>query len=148
MGRHRGLHRMDSIDKLFKQNILLAVLSNLIVSLIALAYHRPLLSIFMADAETIRVGGILMTIDLVAELARAVNHISEYAFNANGEVKTPLATAAISAWGCNVLLSFVFVVILDFGLIGLWIAIIADEVFKAIVYLLRWRIGKWKGVKV
>lgn len=89
-----------------------------------------------------------MAVDLAVEVARAVNHIAESAFNANGEVKTPLLTATVSAWCCNVLLSYVFTVVLDWGLIGLWLAMIVDECFKASIYLLRWRTGKWKTVCV
>ena len=148
MGRHRGAGRIDSVKKLFRQNLVLAIFCNMSLALLALLFHRQLLSIFTADETVIRAGGLIMTIDLAVELARAINHISEYAFNANGEVKTPLFTAAISAWGCNVLLSFVFAVVLDWGLVGLWPAMIADEGFKATVYLLRWRTGKWQNVKV
>lgn len=148
MGRHRGAHRMDSVRQLYRQNLLIAVSCNMTIALLVLLLHRQLLYIFTSDPDIIRAGGTIMAVDLAVELFRAVNHISENAFNANGDVKTPLVTAAVSAWGCNVLLSYILAVQLRLGLTGLWLAMAADELFKAAVYLLRWRSGKWQNVHV
>lgn len=148
MGRHRGAGRVDSVKKLFRQNLVLAIGCNMTLALLALLFHKPLLSIFTSDPKVIAAAGGIMLIDLAVELPRAINHICEYAFNANGEVKTPLLVSGVSAWACSVLLSFVFAVVLDWGLVGLWLAMIADESFRATVYLLRWRTGKWQNVRV
>ena len=39
-------------------------------------------------------------------------------------------------------MSYIFVVVLDWSLIGVWLAMIIDELFKAVVYLRRW--ASWK----
>ena len=148
MGRHRGAHRMDAVKKLYRQNLRLAVVWNAGLAVLAVLFHKPLLSIFTDDPAIFAAGGMIMAIDLAVEATRAINHISEYALNANGDVKTPLITATVSAWCCNVLLSYVFAVVLGWGLIGLWLAMIVDEAFKATVYLLRWKSGRWQLIKI
>lgn len=148
IGRHRGAGRFDRIKRLYRQNIRIAIICNMIVSMVVLIFHRQLLSIFTDDPNIIAAGGILVLIDFAVEIPRAVNHISEYAFNSTGEVYTPLITATISAWLCNVLMSYIFVVVLDWALIGIWLAMIIDELFKAVVYLRRWRVGKWQGIRL
>ncbi len=148
MGRHRGAHRMEAIKKLYRQNLRLAVVCNTGLAVLALLFHKPLLSIFTDDPAIFAAGGMIMAIDLAVEVTRGINHISEYALNANGDVKTPLLTATISAWCCNVLLSYVFAVVLGWGLIGLWMAMVVDELFKATVYLLRWKSGKWQLISI
>ena len=45
-------------------------------------------------------------------------------------------------------MSYIFVVVLDGALIGIWMAMIIDELFKAVVYLRRWRVGKWQGIRL
>lgn len=147
-GRHRGACRMDAIDKLFWQNISLAIVCNFLISLLAFAFYKPLLSIFTNDPEIIASARTIMIMDIAVEIFRAVNHIAESAFNANGRVKTALLTATVSAWCCNVLFSYVFAVVLNWGLLGLWLAIILDECFKATVYLISWRTGKWKKAHI
>ena len=89
-----------------------------------------------------------MAIDFFVELPRAVNHVSENSFNANGDVKTPLVTSIASGWGCNVLFSWLLAVVLGWGLPSIWVASILDEAFKATVYLLRWKSGKWQSARV
>lgn len=148
MGRHRGAHRMDAVKKLYRQNLQLAVACNTGLAVLAFLFHKPLLSIFTDDPAIFAAGGMIMAIDFAVEATRAINHISEYALNANGDVKTPLITATVSAWCCNVLLSYVFAVVLGWGLIGLWLAMIVDEAFKATVYLLRWKSGRWQLIKI
>jgi Na+-driven multidrug efflux pump len=41
-------------------------------------------------------------------------------------------------------LSYVLGVLLNLGIFGCWIAFMLDEIAKSIVYLLRWRSGKFK----
>ena len=45
-------------------------------------------------------------------------------------------------------MSYIFVVVLEWSLIGVWLAMIIDELFKAVVYLRRWRVGKWQGIRL
>lgn len=45
-------------------------------------------------------------------------------------------------------MSYIFVVVLDWSLIGIWLAMIIDELFKTVVYLRRWRVGKWQGIRL
>lgn len=148
IGRHRGAGRFDCIRRLYRQNIRIAIICNMLVSMAVLIFHRQLLSIFTDDPNIIAASGLLVLIDFAVEIPRAINHISEYAFNATGEVYTPLITATTSAWFCNVLMSYIFVVVLDWSLIGVWLAMIIDELFKAVVYLRRWRVGKWQGIRL
>lgn len=148
MGRHRGAGRLDLVKRLYRQNLLIALLCNGIISLLALALHTPLLSIFTHDREILSAAGVIMAIDFLVELPRAVNHVSENSFNANGDVKTPLVTSIASGWGCNVLFSWLLAVVLGWGLPGVWIASVLDESFKATVYLLRWKSGKWQNARI
>lgn len=118
------------------------------VSLLVLALHTPLLSIFTHDPEILSAAAKIMAIDFFVELPRAANHVSENSFNANGDVKTPLVTSIASGWGCNVLFSWLLAVVLGWGLPGIWVASILDESFKATAYLLRWKSGKWQNARV
>lgn len=54
------------------------------VSLLVLALHTPLLYIFTHDPEILSAAAKIMDIDFFVELPRAVNHVSENSFNANG----------------------------------------------------------------
>lgn len=96
MGRHRGGHRIDSVRKLYWQNILLAVICNASISLAVLLLRKPIFSIFTKDSEILAAVASILIIDVFLEIPRGINHVSEYALNANGDVRIPLVTSIIS----------------------------------------------------
>ena len=147
-GRHRGNNHFDAIKRLFRQNLCIAILSNLVLSLLVLFFHRPLLSIFTDDAVIIALAFGIMALDIPVEIFRAMNHVEEFALNANGDVRTTFITSVFSGWVCNVLLAYVFTVVLDYGLTGIWIAKMVDEGFKSMVYFIRWKTGRWMLIKI
>ena len=51
-------------------------------------------------------------------------------------------------WGISVLFAFVLGISLNMGLIGVWIAMAGDEIFRGIVVFIRWMRGSWRGKTV
>ena len=65
-----------------------------------------------------------------------------------GDVYFPTACAIFSNWAISVLGSFLLAVVAGWGLYGLWTALAADEIVRAILMMLRWKSGKWKTKSV
>ena len=148
MGRYKGAGEFDKADRLFRQNRAIAFCCNLALSLTVLALHRPLMSMFTSDSAIIDAAGMIFLIDLLVQLPRAINNISEGALSANGDVKITFITSTLSCWLGSVALSYVLCVLLGWGLIGLWLAFAADETMKSIIYIFRWRSGKWRNIDI
>ena len=144
MGRHRGAGRFDEMKILFRQNLVLALSINGILSILCFLFKEPLMSIFTSDSEIINLARIIMLIDIPVELARGINHLSENSLNPNGDVKTTLIASTISVWMFSTLMGYVLCVKLGMGLVGLWIGFLFNEAFKSGVYLIRWRSEKWQ----
>ena len=145
IGRYRGAHDFEKADRCFKQNRMIAILCNLILSLLVLIFHRPLMLMFTSDEEILRSAGVIFLIDLFVQIPRAVNNVSEGGLSANGDVKITFLTSTLSCWLGSVALSYLLCVVFDFQLVGLWLAFATDEIIKATVYVLRWRSGKWQN---
>ncbi len=148
MGRLKGAGDAEKQKRLYNQNLGITVCINLLLSAVVLIIHRPLMRIFTSDEAIINASTIIFVLDILVELPRAVNNISEKSLNANGDVKTTFITSLLSCWLLSVGLSYVFCSVLDMGLIGIWLAFIFDEFFKAIVYLIRWRSEKWRKINI
>ena len=148
MGRYKGAGELDKSDRLFRQNRRLAFCCNLILSLIVLILHRPLMSLFTSNTEIIDAAGKIFLVDIFVQLPRAINNMSESSLSANGDVKITFITSTLSCWLGSVALSYLLCVVCGFGLVGLWIAFACDETFKSIVYIIRWRSGRWKNIEV
>ena len=148
MGRYRGQKAFDKIKALYRQNMILTITTNFILSLVVFALHKPLISMFTTDSSVIALAAGVMAVDIVVEVARAVNNISEKSLNANGDVKTTFIVPLFTCWIFGVFLAYILGIKCGLGLIGCWIGFAADEIAKATVYIIRWKNGKWKNTKI
>ena len=53
-----------------------------------------------------------------------------------------------SMWGVSVLLGYLFGIVFDFGLVGIWIAMALDEIVRGVVVYIRWKRGTWRGKRI
>ena len=64
-------------------------------------------------------------------------------FRAAGDVKTPMIISTISMWSFRLVLGYILGKVAGFGLLGVWIAMIIDWIFRSTLYILRYVSGKW-----
>ena len=67
---------------------------------------------------------------------------------AAGDVKFPTYLGMASMWGVSVLLGYLFGIVFDFGLVGIWIAMALDEIVRGVVVYIRWKRGTWRGKRI
>lgn len=148
VGRHKGKQDFKSMRILVKQNLFLASFCNLCLSVTVYFLRKPLIGLFTTNERIVEVASSILLIDIVVEVARAINHIMDNSLNANGDVKVTFAVSIVSNWVFSVGLSYVLGVLLNLGIVGCWIAFMFDEIAKSVVYLLRWKSGKFKKTVV
>lgn len=148
IGRYKACGDYDAIEKLCRQNLRISLCLNILISVMIYLFRVPLVSIFSAEDYTLKLAGIVMLVDVFVETGRAVNHVFENMYAACGDVKTTMLTSICSCWAGSVLLTYLLGVKLGLGLAGCWIAFAADELFKASVYLIRWKSKKWKRFRI
>lgn len=98
-----------------------------------------------SNPEIIRLGIIILCIDILLEVGRAVNILSVNVLNAVGDVSYPFITGIIVMWGVATLLSYIFGISLGWGLAGMWVAFLLDECIRAVIFVRRWMSKKWEG---
>ena len=103
----------------------------------------PVLGFFTDNQEIIEIGQMVFLILIVLEPGRAFNLMINSSLRATGDVKFPVYVSVVSVWGIGALFSFVFGVVLGFGLPGILIGAALDEWVRGIVVLFRWRSRKW-----
>lgn len=130
--------------KSFKQSILIT----LSISLLFIFFRYSLLKIFTSNPEIIKLGAMLLVIDLFVEIGRVANLVIIGAFKAAGDVNYPVVVGIFSMWLVSTLGAYVLGVHFGLGLVGIWIAMAADEIFRGILMFRRLRNGKWKGKRI
>ena len=51
-------------------------------------------------------------------------------------------------WGVSVLFAYIFGIVMDMGLVGIWTAMAMDEILRGIVVFIRWHKGSWRNRSV
>ncbi len=114
-------------------------------SLVGILLREPLISLFTEDRTVISLASGIFIINLLLEFGRTTNLVLIACLRGAGDVFYPTACAIFSNWLLSVGGSYVLAVICGWGLYGLWIALAADECFRGLLMLLRWRGVRWQN---
>lgn len=67
---------------------------------------------------------------------------------AAGDVKFTMVVSVVSTLAVRLLLSWLFGIVFDMGVIGIAVAMVCDWVLRAVVFFLRQKSGRWKEFQV
>ena len=70
------------------------------------------------------------------------------ALRAGGDAKYTMTVSIISMWLFRVMLSYYFVLQMDMGLLGVWLGMFIDWIFRGILFVVRFVRGRWMNHKV
>ncbi|MDD3745682.1 MAG: MATE family efflux transporter [Anaerostipes sp.] len=149
IGQCMGNGDIEAADYYFKKltkiTLLLSAVWNLLVFLLT-----PLLMRFYAlEAETKQ---LVILLVLIHNFFNAVAFPFSGAFSnglrAAGDVKFTMYVSVISTIAMRLLLSWLFGVVLQMGVIGIAIAMVCDWVVRAVILIWRQKSGKWKTFQV
>jgi putative MATE family efflux protein len=143
VGRLIGAGRFEEARKQCLANMRLGLIVTVGVAC-AFALVAPwALRMFTSDSQIVSLGRILITLGLLLEPGRSFNLIIINALRASGDSRFPLIAGLVSQWGIMLLGAWLLGTVFGFGLVGVWIALIADEWLRGLFMLQRWRRGRW-----
>ena len=142
-----GARDLDGADRTCRR--VLRVFAPVTVGLAFLlaVFARPLFGLFTTDPRVIELGCRAMWVEVVLELGRSFNIVLVRNLQAAGDVKFPVLTGIVSQWVVGVGVAWLFGVWLGWGLVGVWMAFAVDENLRGVIFLLRWKAGRWRGIK-
>ncbi len=82
--------------------------------------------------------------EIFLEIGRAINMNMVMALNAAGDVRAPITVGILFMWGIATLGAWLLGIHLGWGLVGIWIAMAADECTRGLVFIWRWHSGVWR----
>lgn len=106
------------------------------------------LTFFTKSQEIISLGSKVMFVAFCLEFGRTANIVVIQSLRASGDVLFPTILGICSMWGISVVFAWLLGIHFGLGLIGVWIAMASDEIFRGIVVIIRWIKGSWRGKRV
>lgn len=123
-----------------------------IISLILVVFTKiaqvPLVQLFTANDAIKSMVYMVLVIALIHEPGRAFNLIIIPALKGAGDVKFPVYVGMIFMWGIGVLFAYILGVSLHWGIVGIWIALAADEWIRGLIMFFRWHTGQWRNKRL
>ena len=145
IGHLVGRERNRAAFSLEKYSIRWALLVSVCISVITAIFGQQIFSFLTTNSDVIRIGVIVLWIDVILEIGRAVNITAVNSLIASGDVFFPFWTGVIVMWGVATLFAYILGIGLGWGLVGIWLAMTLDELIRAAVFERRWRSRKWQN---
>lgn len=143
IGWEVGKRRVDTSMALCRFSLRCSFLAAMVILALLALLRFPVMRIFTKDPQIIALGASVILADVVLEAGRSRNLVLVNALRAAGDVHFPLYIGLFSMWffsvGCSWLLGIAF----RWGLVGLWLGLGLDELFRAIGMQIRWQSGRW-----
>ncbi len=118
------------------------------VSIIYLLFSPFLVGLFSDNTVVIENGALCLRILAAGYIAYAYGMVVIQSFNGSGDTKTPTIINFFCFWLFQLPLAYLLSIVLDYGPIGVFLAITVAEILIAVVGVVWFRKGKWKSVQV
>lgn len=139
-----GARKPEAVAKRVWQSAGLAVLINVGLAIFFYSISDRVIGIFTTDPEVLALAHAVLFVEIFLEAGRAVNIVMVGCLQAAGDIKTPMLVGILGMWCCAVPFSYILGIHMAWGLVGIWMAMAADEILRALIFVYRWQSGKWK----
>ena len=143
-----GAGDVENTEKRVWKTLRIAMITAFVISIVIFFISDYCFGFFTDNREVIELGKKIMFIDIFLELGRSCNMIFVRALSAAGDIKFPITVGIINVWLVAVLGGFILSEVFGLGLVGIWIAMTADECIRGIIFIFRWKSGVWKNKKI
>ena len=148
VGQNLGAKRPDLAESYFSEAIKLCLACSAFFMAILLLFPRNIATLF--TRETAVVENIMIALRILALFVPS--QIIQIAvcggLRGGGDTKWPLFSTMVGVLGMRMVMGYVFIVLLGWGLAGAWFCWFLDQTSRMVLILLRVRRGKWKTVRV
>ncbi len=119
-----------------------------LVSIVYLLFAKQIITAFNATPSVAENGALCLRIIAAGYIFYAYGMVVSNAFNGSGDTQTPTKINLISFWLYQLPVAYLLALVLDWGAMGVFIAITTAEVLLAVIGIVWFRKGKWKSFQV
>ena len=143
IGHLVGKKRIRGAYLLGKYVMRLSVLVSVTLSCIWALMGKKMFGWLTDNPEIIRMGVMVLYVDIILEIGKAINIYATNALRATGDVNYPFYVGVVMQWGVAVGCGYLFGLHWGWGLVGMWFAFLLDENIRGVIFVRRWNSMKW-----
>ena len=119
-----------------------------VVSIFYLVFAPQIIDLFNTAPNVVKYGSLCLRIIAAGYIFYGYGMVIINSFNGAGDTKTPTYINFVCFWLFQLPLAYLMAIFLDFGPLGVFLAITLTEIAMAIVAIIWFKKGHWKLVKV
>ncbi|MGB9808881.1 MAG: MATE family efflux transporter, partial [Caldanaerobacter sp.] len=148
VGRSLGAEEFDMAETYAKvsRNISIGVISA--IGVFMFVFSKQLAALYTTDPEVIRVSASILKIFAVVEPFLAIMVVMAGVLRAAGDISYVVITTVVGLWLFRIVMGSFLAKNFSMGIYGIWIGVFTDFIVRSIMYIFRFRAGKWKYIKV
>ena len=148
LGQSLGKGRPDMAQAYSRRTRRVGMMVSMVLALVFSFFGGAIVSLYSDDPSVISQGAkILMFVALIQPF-QSSQFILTGALRGAGDTKATAAIMFVTTLLVRPILAILTINVLHWGLAGAWIALVADQLLRSFLVLLRYNSGKWKMLKV
>ena len=140
-----GAGREDEVENRVWSVSVISLVVSLAVTILIYFNSDAVFGIFSKDPVVLALGKKIIFIEIFLEIGRAINIVMTKCLIAAGDVYYPVLTTLTFSWVVAVGGSYILGLKLGLGLQGVWLAMMMDELIRAVIFAIRFKSCKWKN---
>lgn len=148
VGRSLGSKDFSKAEDYAKETRRIGSMVSTFMGIIFFFFGPQLVGLYSKDPMIIQNASAALKIIALVQPFQSSQFILAGGLRGAGDTFWPLVSTFIGIILVRVVLAYIFVNILGYGLIGAWMAVFVDQLVRWLFVYMRFRTGKWKYIKI
>lgn len=148
VGQALGASNIKKAEEETKEVLKIDMLFMVVLSIVIIIFAPQLFSMYSKDQAVINCGVKIIRIYAFSQPFLAVVHVLAGSLRGAGDTKYPMIATFIGVWILRLVFGYILGVAFHMGISGVWIAMTIDLALRAMLFVLRYKKGKWKIISI
>ena len=148
IGRSLGEGRRDMAREYGGACRVIGVVISIVLACVYLFGARPMMGLFFKESEIVDIGVNIMYVAILVTLFQIQQVVYMGCLRGAGDTLYTAVVSAISVTITRTLASYLFGYVVGWGIIGIWLGVLADQISRYILSAFRFKQGKWVNIKI
>ncbi|MCX7796367.1 MAG: MATE family efflux transporter [bacterium] len=148
VGQSLGASKSDLAEEYVKRILKMSLILICLLGSMSFTFSKYLVSIYSLDQEIIKIGNFAIKILSLSLPFLCLVSVISSSLRGAGDIIYVTITTFIGIWCFRIVLAILLNRLFNLNIYGVWIAVCIDFAIRGLLYLARFRKGKWKSAVV
>lgn len=144
VGRYNGRSDFKKVAGIVRQGWILTSIFQISVGLFIFAFPKILITLFTNDLQIISMAELPVRLIGLVQAFLAIDYSMNGALRGTGNTSFPMFAVAFAMWLIRLPVGYLLVAHFKMGLLGAWLGMIADIIFRSLIKLIFYLTGQWE----